>query len=314
MNHIQGKYNIKAVSTIVGITTHTLRAWERRYGIIEPQRTESGHRLYTEEDVATLRWLKEHVEKGLHISKAVSLLKDGRMHHSFLPPEPTLRSAHVTHTERPLITRKRHELIGALLAFNESEAHHVLDLCLSMWDVESVLHNIIIPVFIEIGDRWGRGEISVAHEHYASQLLTQRIHQFFRHTRVNPAMPRIITMAGPGEQHSIGIAMFSLFLRHRGLDVYFLGANMPGEGLHAILTTIQPHAICISITLEENLTHLLKHVHELRKAYPALVIGIGGQATQLPAFPENLAPYAIGTTQSDWENWLSNLLDAFYHS
>ncbi|WP_096467057.1 MerR family transcriptional regulator [Aneurinibacillus soli] len=54
MKHIQGKYNIKAVSTIVRITTHTLRAWERRYGIIEPQRTESGHRLYTEEDVAAL--------------------------------------------------------------------------------------------------------------------------------------------------------------------------------------------------------------------------------------------------------------------
>lgn len=311
MKHIQGKYNIKAVSTIVGITTHTLRAWERRYRIIEPQRTESGHRLYTEEDVATLRWLKEQVDKGLHISKAVDLLKNGEMHH---PRKPALQSTHAAHTERPLITRKQHELIGALLAFNESEAHHVLDLCLTLWDMESVLHDIIIPVLIEIGDRWERGEISVAHEHYASQLLTQRIHQFFRHTRVNPAMPRMITMAGPGEQHSIGIAMFSLFLRQRGLDVYFLGANMPGEELHTILTAIQPHAICLSVTLEENLAQLSKHVHDLLGAYPTLVIGIGGQATQLPAFPENLAPYAIGTTRSDWENWLSSLLDAFYHS
>ncbi|WP_172890736.1 hypothetical protein [Aneurinibacillus soli] len=176
-----------------------------------------------------LRWLKEQVDKGLHISKAVDLLKNGEMHH---PRKPALRSKHAAHTEHPLITRKQHELIEALLAFNESEAHHFLDLCLTLWDMESVLHDII----------------------------------------------------------------------------------MPGEELHTILTAIQPHAVCLSVTIEENLSQLSQRVHDLWKAYPTLVISIGGQATQLPAFPENLAPYVIGTTRIDWEVWLSNLLDVFYHS
>ncbi|GEN36533.1 MULTISPECIES: MerR family transcriptional regulator [Aneurinibacillus] len=315
MNNIQGKYNIKAVSNLVGITTHTLRAWERRYGIIEPKRTESGHRLYTEEDVATLRWLKEQVEKGLHISKAVEILKEKQQAYSSQPAFVLIRQeadplpSSQKEDTMSLIKVQQEHLIHALLSFNEADAHAILDRSMAIWQPDDVLHDIIIPVFIEIGDRWEKGEITVAHEHYASQLLNQRIQPFFRYTKINPTMPRVLTMAGPGEQHTIGITLFSLFLRQHGLDVYFLGADTPLDSVRQIVPELVPEIICISITLKENIPKLRQLIEDIHTAYPTIIFGVGGRAMESYSLPESLKPYYIGYTRNEWEKWLRRILE-----
>ncbi|MFT9848115.1 MerR family transcriptional regulator [Aneurinibacillus sp. REN35] len=308
MKNSQGKYNIKAVSHLVGITTHTLRAWERRYGMIEPQRTESGHRLYTEEDVATLHWLKEQVEKGLHISKAVEILKarqQGQLHvhPSTLPP-----SLEQEKEALPLIKKQQERLIKALLSFQEAEAHAIIDQSMALWQPDDVLHHIILPVFIEIGDRWECNTITVAHEHYASHLLNQRIQQLFRYTKVNPAMPRVLTMAGPEEQHTIGITLFSLFLRQHSLDVYSLGANTPLDSVRQIIPELMPQIICISITLEKNIPNLIRLIEDIHTTNPSIMFGVGGRAMDSHNLPQSLKSYYIGNTRKEWEKWLRRIL------
>ena len=162
-NHLGGAadtpvYTIKTVVQQTGITPATLRAWERRYGVLSPGRSDGGYRLYSERDIAVLRWLKAQVEAGVAISSAVTLLE--LQHRAGEQPEQEILSA--SPTGREPAAGPRHapavieELLGALLAFREGEAEAILAEAFALYPVESVAEDIIAPVLVEIGERWHR--------------------------------------------------------------------------------------------------------------------------------------------------------------
>jgi len=268
-------YTIKTVVQQTGITSATLRAWERRYGVLSPGRSDGGYRLYSERDIATLRWLKGQVDAGVSISSAVTLLELQQADES---PNPEPQSALSPAAPRGprhagVIIR---ELLAALLAFHEAEAEAILSEAFALYSVEDVAEEVITPVLVEIGERWHRGEASIVQEHFATAFLRHRLAALFRVYSQPAAGPLAITGAAPGEWHDIGILLVALALRRHGWRVIHLGQNVPALHLAEEIQRLRPNLVCLSATTTESVPGLVavaEAIDSLPPPKPRLALG-----------------------------------------
>jgi DNA-binding transcriptional MerR regulator/methylmalonyl-CoA mutase cobalamin-binding subunit len=269
-------YTIKTVVQETGIAPATLRAWERRYGVLSPGRSEGGYRLYSERDIATLRWLKAQVESGVSISRAVALLE---MRHQ-AGEEPEFEDNHHGLTVAPDNARNPEviadDLLAALIGFHEARADNILSEAFALYPVEVVAEHIVTPTLVEIGERWHRGEATVVQEHFATAFLRRRLTALFQ-AYEQPASGRLaITGAAPSEWHDVGILLVSLVLRRAGWRVIYLGQNVPAEHLMLEAGRLRPEAICLSCaTLESARAAVAVYaaLETLPEPRPAFVLG-----------------------------------------
>lgn len=274
-------YTIKTVVHVTGITPATLRAWERRYGVLAPGRSEGGYRLYSERDIATLLWLKHQVNAGVAISRAVALLE--MQHRAGEEPElgvrldlPPGQPIGVAAREIRSMETISEGLVEALLAYQESEAEALLGEAFALYSVEQVLEQIITPTLVEIGERWHGGEVTVVQEHFATAFLRRRLMALFDAYRDPPAGPLAITGSAPSEWHDVGILLVSLILRRHGWRVIYLGQNVPADHLTKEIGRQRPNLICLSATtLEsaESLVEVAEAIHKLPEPRPRLALG-----------------------------------------
>ncbi|MFD0048559.1 MerR family transcriptional regulator [Actinomycetes bacterium NPDC127524] len=292
----EGKYNIKAVSKMLDIMPGTLRAWERRYKVIAPVRNESGHRLYTDQHVKTLKWLIAKVNQGFTISQAIALLdRDDTKEESDDHPD-----------EGPQEKNLGDELLQALLSFDETKAHGIINQAFGMYTIEQAVVNILGSLLVQIGDMWEKGEITSAHEHFASSVLRSRI-SFIMHTLpVNSMLPKVITVCAPGEWHEFGLLIFSLFLKRKGYQTVYLGPSIAEKDLFVVLDIIKPKGLFFSCTMTDCLNPALGLIGELKKQFPDLAVGIGGAAVDAssPAVLKKYKDCLVGNSRAEWENWL----------
>jgi methanogenic corrinoid protein MtbC1 len=270
-------YTIKTVVQQTGITSATLRAWERRYGVLSPGRSDGGYRLYSERDIATLRWLKGQVDAGVSISSAVTLLElqqagEGPGQEPLSAPSP--EAPHGPRHAGMLI----HELLAALLAFHEAEAETILAEAFALYSVEDVAEEIITPVLVEVGERWHRGEASIVQEHFATAFLRHRLAALFRVYSQPAAGSLAITGAAPGEWHDIGILLVALALRRHGWRVIHLGQNVPALHLAEEIQRLHPNLVCLSATTTESIPGLIAAAEAIdRLAPPKPRLALGGR-------------------------------------
>lgn len=271
-------FTIKTVVHETGIAPATLRAWERRYGCLSPGRSEGGYRLYSERDIAILRWLKRQVDAGVSISRAVLLLEkrhgtdaEEGAPGSLTAANPRLPAQGVRSTASIV-----DELIGTLLAYDETQAETILNEAFALHAVDVVAEEVVAPTLVEIGERWHRGEVSVVQEHFATAFLRRRLTALF-HAYDQPGKgPLAVTGSAPGEWHDVGILLVSLALRRRGWRVIFLGQNVPVDQLIEQVRTLQPAAICVSAATRDSavaLTQLSAAVAALPEPRPKLLLG-----------------------------------------
>jgi methanogenic corrinoid protein MtbC1 len=287
-------YTIKTVVQQTGITPATLRAWERRYGALSPGRSDGGYRLYSERDIARLRWLKNQVDTGVSISSAVALLE--LQHKTGQQPE----REPLTAVARTPVRGARNAdtvtqgLLAALLAFREMEAETILAEAFALYAIEDVAEEIIVPVLVEIGELWHRGEASIIQEHFATAFLRRRLSALF-HAYDQPASgPLAIAGSAPGEWHDVGILLVSLVLRRHGWRVIYLGQNVPAANLVEEIRHLRPSLVCLSATTTESLpglTEIAVAIAELPNPRPRLALG--GRIFHLQAelkarFPETI--------------------------
>ena len=302
MENQEGKYNIKAVSNMLGIQAGTLRAWERRYQIIAPVRNDSGHRLYTEEHVKILKWLIEKVNKGFTISQAVSLLEKSEMN--------------VTETVQENIVDDKSvelfdELLNALLSFDEARAHVIMDKVFTLYSVEKVLVDILGSLLVKVGSLWEEGEITSAHEHFASSFLRSRIGSILHTMPSNGFLPKTVSVCGPGEWHELGLLIYTLYVKRKGFETVYLGVTIADNDIHVVLEEIKPKFLFLSCTLKDNLKKTLLLVDELESVYPDLNIGIGGHAIDYMKEDEKdkYGKNIIGTNVEQWDKWLKQKMN-----
>ncbi|MYL19449.1 MerR family transcriptional regulator [Halobacillus litoralis] len=292
----KAKYNIKAVSQMLGIQPGTLRAWERRYKMIRPSRNEAGHRLYTDEHIRILKWLMEKVDKGFTISQAVSLLESNE--------------EAVTHTEqqenRTQLDKIGDQLLDSLLSFNENEAQRHLDHAFSLFTPETVAIDIIGPILVKIGDLWEENKITSAHEHFASQFIRSRIGMMLLSIPSDSMLPKALLVCGPNERHELGLLIFALFLKRKGYDVIYLGQSIAGGDIDIVINEIDPAYMFMSCTLKKNIPITIRLAEALQREFPSLKIGLGGYAyDRLSELDKKrIQPFIVGNSKRAWEQWL----------
>ncbi|NGY92503.1 MerR family transcriptional regulator [Bacillus megaterium] len=296
----EGKYNIKAISNMVGIQPGTLRAWERRYQILNPVRNESGHRLYTEEDLRKLKWLTEKVSGGFTISQAVSLLET----------ESSTVGAFEEEGEVDSPQKIRDELLTMLLSFEEGKAQDLINHAFSLYSVEKVVIDILGSLLVTVGDMWEKGQITSAHEHYTTQVLKTRISMLFYSLPSNGLLPKAIAVCGPSETHEVGLLVFTLFLRRKGFEVIYLGSSIEDKDVELIVKEVDPTFLFMSCTMMENAEKTLNLTNQMIKKFPHLKVGLGGYVLDgLDSKRKGEAqPFILGNTKEEWNSWLTKKL------
>ncbi len=284
-------YNIKAVVQATNISPSTLRAWERRYNVCRPKRSESGYRLYSERDVAVIRWLKTQVDAGMSISQAVtwlgSIVDDAHgLERAVLPGASG--SAGIDRTGRASTALRgqvrdfpclQAELLRGLLNYDAATAESVVAEAFAMYPVEQVGEALFRPALEEIGDRWHSGALSIAAEHFAANYLIQRLAALLWATPNGADGPLVWVACAPTELHEVGALLLSLYLRRAGYRVHYFGQNLPVEALTADMPRQQPAMLLFSASTAkaaEELGRLTAHLTVPGQSAP--IIGYGGQA------------------------------------
>lgn len=297
-----GKYNIKAVSKMLGIQPGTLRAWERRYKMIAPKRNEAGHRLYTENHIKVLRWLIAKVDQGLTISQAVSLLVEN---------EETIglnNDEHSIATYNQLCELKTN-LLNSLLRFNEGKAQEILNQAFSLYSIEKVLVDVVKPISNELDILLGEQKITTAHQHFVTAYLRLKVGAILQTLPIpldDFLQEKIITVSGPGETNELGLLILSLILRRKGFKLFYLGGSVAGDDLEAIIEEIKPKFLIMSCTMKQNIHSIKTLIDILESKYDDVRIGIYFNAvdTILDQDIDNYQKNMIGFTKQEWEKWL----------
>jgi DNA-binding transcriptional MerR regulator len=215
-------YRIKRVAHITGINPATLRAWERRYGLVAPDRTGSGYRLYSDEDVAMLSRIKTLVDEGLTIGEAISRVRRGT--------EPLPLDA-----GGPSMRDLRLRLLEALMTFDRRGAVEAYEEVLSL-PPERRVEELLLPVLRHVGELWASNECGVGQEHFATAFVRGKLAGIIEDLDTGAARgPEAVCGGVPGELHECGLLAAAIHLATRGWRVVYLGTNMPIDDLRRIL-------------------------------------------------------------------------------
>lgn len=272
------KYNVKAVAHLVGISAVTLRAWERRYGLPSPQRGSQGYRLYSEYDVHVLRWLKTQTESGMNISRAAQYLADlreaGTDPASLLTRDPVVQQPA---SAENLALR----CVNAWVVLDEHTASETLRLAFSLYPVERVLMDVVRPALVDMGERWHRGEITIAAEHFATQFCIRHLMSMLSAISSANRPGVIVAACAPGEHHELGLLMLVVMLRWRGWDVRYLGPNLGLERLEEALAPLHPRLLLFTATRPEA-AQALRDLPDLLLRFPTPMprVLLGGRGFQ----------------------------------
>jgi MerR family transcriptional regulator, light-induced transcriptional regulator len=268
----RGPVRIGELSRRVGVRPEVLRAWERRYGILSPTRTEGGFRLYGDDDVRRLGRMLRHLEQGLSAAEAARLAR--------VDPPARLDPAAGTDdgSGAPTAAALGEQLRHALDGFDDVGAHSVLDRLLGSYPLESVLRDAVLPYLHELGERWAQGEASVAQEHFASALLRGRLLGLARGWGRGRG-PHALLACVAGDQHDLGLICFGLALRAHGWRITYLGADTPLLTLTQTADQLQPALVVVSTALPELTQSALGGLRELACVAPLGLAGGGADAS-----------------------------------
>jgi MerR family transcriptional regulator, light-induced transcriptional regulator len=255
-----GLLRIGELSRRSGVSPELLRAWERRYGLLRPTRSPGGLRLYSADDLSRVREMQHHLAGGLAAAEAAALA--ARSEDEQVVPSPRLPAT------------ARGELAAALDAFDEPRAQSTLDQLLSEATVESVLTDVILPYLEELGERWERGEATVAQEHFSTSVLRGRLLGLARGWGRGLG-PLALLACLPGERHELGLMAFGLALRSHGWRVAYFGSDTPLETVDEAVGALEPSLVVLS-TVAPDLVHAaLPQLQMLASRYRVALGGDG---------------------------------------
>jgi DNA-binding transcriptional MerR regulator len=267
----QGQLRIGELSRRSGVSNELLRAWERRYGLLHPTRSDGGYRLYSAQDERRVAAMRAHLERGLSAAEAARLTLDED-------------AADAPSSTTPVLARGVEQLRAALDELDEAGAHAALDRLLAELSVETVLREAVLPYLRELGDRWERGDASVGQEHFASGVLRGRLLGLARGWGRGGRAHGLLACA-PGEHHELALIAFGLALRDRNWRITYLGPDTPLDTITEIAEALAPDAVVIAATTAECLEAQRPALARLGRAFPLWLAGPGADA-QLAAAVE----------------------------
>jgi MerR family transcriptional regulator, light-induced transcriptional regulator len=253
---------IGELSKRTGASTDLLRAWERRYGLLRPTRSSGGLRLYASADVERVRLMQQHLAGGLAAAEAATAALRAVADEEAPPPEALSWAA------------LRAELVDALDRFDEPRAQAILDRLLAVTTVETLLSEVVLPYLRELGERWARGDASVAQEHFATAVLRGRLLGIARGWGLGIG-PAAVLACLPGEHHDLGLIAFGLALHARGWRIVYLGPDSPIETVDDVSRRLQPSLVVLTAVTDERVQPT---VEQLRGLAAHQRVALGGAA------------------------------------
>jgi DNA-binding transcriptional MerR regulator len=250
-----GAWRIGELSRRTGVSPELLRAWERRYELLQPTRSAGGLRLYSPNDLVRVQAMQQHLADGFAAAEAATL------------------AARATARDQETATPDAADrLADALASFDDGDAHAAFDALLARLSIDTLLRDVIVPYLHELGDRWERGEASIAQEHFASTLLRGRLLGLARGWGRGIG-PVAVLACAPGEQHDLGLIAFGLTLRARGWRIVYLGADTPIASVADTVWSIDPAFVVVSAV---NPRVFRRHAAELQKLSRDTRLCLGG--------------------------------------
>jgi MerR family transcriptional regulator, light-induced transcriptional regulator len=263
-----GHLRIGELSRRVGVSAELLRAWERRYGLLSPTRTPGGFRLYGEDDERRVRRMLHNLDSGLSAAEGARLAL-------------AERDAAVPATENadtPELGAVGEQLRRALDEFDEAAAHAALDRLLSSFTLDSVLRDAVLPYLHDLGERWQRGEASIAQEHFASVLLRGRLLGLARGWGSGGSRLALLACL-PGEQHDLGLICFGLALRGQGWRITFLGPDTPLATIAETTHMLRPALVVVTATARVEAASTRDGLAGVARSAPLALAGAGTSPT-----------------------------------
>jgi DNA-binding transcriptional MerR regulator len=253
-----GRLRIGELSRRVGESPELLRAWELRYGLVAPERSPGGLRLYSEKDERRVRVMRHHINMGLSASEAARLAK--------LADDPQAEAAPES------LADIEAALEGSFDALDEPAAQAALDRVLMTFGLRPVLSEVILPFLRRLGVRWATAQASVAQEHFASNVIAGRLRGLARGWGQGVG-PRAILACPPGELHDLGLLCFGLALREHGWRITYLGADTPIGDIAGTLDELSAAIVVLAAVTPQR---FLDSADELAALAAQARVGIGG--------------------------------------
>lgn len=307
-------FNMKVVARETGLKPDTLRAWERRYGMPNPERTSGGHRLYSQYEIDMLKWLMARQDEGLSISHAIDLwqqivdrgndpLQAYKEDDTPSEPEP------VVPISGDMINEIREAWLQACLSFNEYRAQQVLAQAFARFPLEAVCFEVLQKGLSKIGQAWYEGDATVQQEHFASSMAIRQLEALLASTAPPTQDVRLLVACPPHEQHTFSPLLITLLFRRRGWDVVYLGANVPVERLETAVTSIQPDLVILAAQTLNTAANMLDMAHFLYELEVPMAYG-GAVFNYLEAARRRIPGHFLGTELQSVPERVTKLLQS----
>ena len=279
----QYKFPIKVVSQMTGLSVHVIRAWEKRYHVVEPDRTDTNRRLYSEEEIEKLRLLNEASHLGHNIGSLANLslteLKNILSREKNKTSENKYESKSINQVE--LVGEILSESIETIKVYDSKKLESILLNASAKLTQPVLIEEVVIPLVYKIGDMWHNGEIRVANEHLASSVIRSFLFNLLESYSVNDSAPVLVSATPRGQEHELGALIAGVVAASAGWKVIYLGSNLPSEEIGSVVSYLNAKVVALSLVYPSDDQTLFK---ELRKLKQILSVGVsiiaGGRATE----------------------------------
>ncbi len=266
------RYSIGDVAELTGVAASTLRAWETRYAVVTPSRTASDYRSYGDGDVEVFRRMRVLVDSGVPARRAARMAGD--------PASVATQTTDVTEALAGSLLGDHETLTRIAARFDPVALQRTLDEAFSLASVESVVDGWLMPSLTRLGAAWEAGELDVAAEHFVTAAVMRRLAALFEATGSHG--PRVLVGLPPKCRHELPLLAFAVCLRRAGVDVIYLGADMPLESWRAVVRASAPRAAVISAGHSRDVEAATATTEILRSnRVPVVYVG-GHAATDIP--------------------------------
>lgn len=275
-----GKYSIKELERLSGIKAHTLRIWEKRFNIIEPERTDTNIRYYSDEDLKKIINISVLNSHGLKISKIAGL-----------SAEEVAKQVENLSEAKSKVEIPIDQLVVSMLDLDEEHFEDVLAKHIRKYGFEKTVTEIIYPFLEKIGVLWQTGSITPAHEHFISNLIRQKLISSVANLPIpSKNSSRAILFLPEGETHELGLLFTHYITRHKGFRTYYLGQSLPHEDLKKIYEVHRPRILITSLTSTPEPRQLENYLKTLSQDFAAATILASGWMLRNTAFhmPKNV--------------------------
>ena len=270
-------YTIKQAALRSGVSVPLIRQWERRYGVLHPDRTAGGYRLYDEAAIARLRAMRGLIEQGWSAAQAATAVVEASP--SAISGIGAVSSG----------ANGAHALVDAAGRYDLAGIEEVLDDQFGRGSFEAVIDDLVLPSAAMLGPAWSEGRIDVAAEHLASSAVLRRLASLFEMGGVAGSGPRVLVGLPPDSRHELGALAFAVALRRLGVDVLYLGSDVPIDSWVDAAEESTAQAAVVGVVTDRDVSPARDVVAALRRARPDLQLAFGGAFASRPAAPDGVA-------------------------